>query len=72
MAALFDKTELCGMTLKNRFFRSATWDGLARPDGSLTDDLYAIYENVAKGGVGAIVTPPLRMFLRMIGRWKAA
>lgn len=56
MAALFDKTELCGMTLKNRFFRSATWDGLAMPDGSLTDDLYAIYENVAKGGVGAIVT----------------
>ena len=56
MKTLFDKTEFCGMTVKNRFFRSATWDGLARPDGSLPEELYQIYENVAKGGVGVIVT----------------
>lgn len=56
MKQLFDQTNLHGLKLKNRFFRSATWDGLVRPDGSLTDEVYEIYENVAKGGVGTIVT----------------
>lgn len=56
MKGLFDATDFCGLKLKNRFFRSATWDGLVRPDGSLPDNVYEIYEAVAKGGTGAIVT----------------
>ena len=56
MKTLIDETEFCGMKLKNRFFRSATWDGLVRPDGSLTDEVYERYEQVAQGGVGTIVT----------------
>ena len=42
--------------LKNRLVRSATWEGIARPDGSVTEEAYDIYEELAKGGVGAIIT----------------
>ena len=42
--------------MKNRLFRSATWDGLACPDGTLNDEIYAIYRELAEGGIGAIVT----------------
>ena len=34
MADLFEPSEINGMTLSNRFVRSATWDGLAMDDGS--------------------------------------
>ena len=33
MLDLFEKTEIKNMTLKNRFVRSATWEGLAGEDG---------------------------------------
>jgi len=42
--------------LKNRLVRSATWEGIAKPDGSVTEEAYQIYEDLAKGGVGAIIT----------------
>ncbi len=44
------------MTLKNRFMRSATWENMATEDGHMTDKLYDIYEELAKGEVGLIVT----------------
>ena len=44
------------MTLKNRFIRSATWENMATEDGHMTDKLYAIYEELAKGDLGLIVT----------------
>lgn len=56
MKTLFDQTELAGMILKNRFFRSATYDGLADERGHLTQELFQVYEKLARGGVGAIVT----------------
>lgn len=56
MKTVFDSTLLRGMRLKNRLIRSATWEGLAHPDGTLTDELIRIYEELAKGGVAAIVT----------------
>lgn len=56
MKSLFDKTELAGMRLKNRFIRSATYDGFADKNGHMTKKLYKIYENLAKGGVGTIIT----------------
>jgi len=34
MRQLFEKTKINQMELKNRFIRSATWEGLASPDGS--------------------------------------
>ena len=53
---MFDKTEITNLKLKNRLFRSATWEGLANPDGTLTDEVYKIYEALADGGVGTIIT----------------
>ena len=56
MKSLFDQTQLAGMTLKNRFVRSATYDGFADEKGHMTEALFRVYENLAKGGVGAIIT----------------
>lgn len=56
MKSLFDKTELAGMRLKNRFIRSATYERFADENGHMTKKLYEIYEDLAKGGVGTIIT----------------
>lgn len=56
MKSLFDKTRLDGLRMKNRFIRSATRDGLADERGYLTPQLLQIYEELAKGGVGTIIT----------------
>lgn len=56
MKTLFDKTKLQGIDLKNRFVRSATWEGLATWDGHLTDELVNVYEELANGDVGLIIT----------------
>lgn len=56
MKSLFDQTKLAGMKLKNRFIRSATYDGCADESGHLTEELFQVYENLAKGGVGTIIT----------------
>lgn len=56
MKSLFDQTQLAGMKLKNRFVRSATYDGLADERGHMTEALFQVYENLAKGGVGTIIT----------------
>ncbi|GAB6096747.1 NADH:flavin oxidoreductase [Desulfatiferula olefinivorans] len=56
MKRLFEPTRLGGITLKNRFFRSATWEAQAEESGHMTDKIMALYENLAKGGVGAIIT----------------
>ncbi len=39
MAELFECTSINGMRLANRFVRSATWEGLADKDGSVTPRL---------------------------------
>lgn len=56
MKTIFEKKQLNNITLKNRLIRSATWEGIASPDGSVTEEAYEIYEELAKGGVGAIIT----------------
>ena len=56
MKSLFDLTQFSGIKLKNRFFRSATYDGLADERGHMTEELFQVYENLAKGGVGTIIT----------------
>ena len=53
---LFEHTAIKNMKLKNRFFKAATWEALATDDGHMTDDLYKIYEELAKGGVSTIIT----------------
>jgi 2,4-dienoyl-CoA reductase-like NADH-dependent reductase (Old Yellow Enzyme family) len=56
MKNLFDKTKIKNIELKNRFIRSATHEAMASADGNITDKLLQIYEDLAKGGVGLIIT----------------
>jgi 2,4-dienoyl-CoA reductase-like NADH-dependent reductase (Old Yellow Enzyme family) len=56
MKSLFDETHLAGLNLKNRFIRSATHDALADERGHMTPALFQIYEDLARGGVGTIIT----------------
>lgn len=56
MKSLWDKTTIGKMELKNRFFRGALWEGLADSKGHLTSELSSIYEELAKGGAGTIIT----------------
>jgi 2,4-dienoyl-CoA reductase-like NADH-dependent reductase (Old Yellow Enzyme family) len=56
MPSLFDVTTLGTMQLRNRFVRSATWEGMAGDDGSVTDRIIDMYAGLAEGGVGLIIT----------------
>ena len=56
MSILFDQTTINGMTLRNRFVRSATWEGMAAEDGACTPRLTALMGQLAEGGVGMIIT----------------
>ncbi|MHC1730017.1 MAG: hypothetical protein AB9866_29140 [Syntrophobacteraceae bacterium] len=42
--------------LVNRFVRSATWEGLAGEGGEVTPKLTRIMTELARGGVGLIIT----------------
>ena len=53
---IFEPVEVGGLRLKNRLVRSATWEGVAAPDGSIDETTYAIYDELARGGVGLIIT----------------
>ena len=56
MPKLFEPTVINAMTLSNRFVRSATWEGMATEDGACTPKLTDLLVNLAKGGVGLIIT----------------
>lgn len=56
MKTLFDKTVLKGMKMKNRFVRAGLYLALAGEKGRLTPEIFKIYEKLAKGGVGTIIT----------------
>ena len=56
MSKLFESSAINGMALKNRFVRSATWEGMAADDGTVTQKLIETMTALARGGVGLIVT----------------
>ena len=56
MAELFEHTSISSMSLPNRFVRSATWEGLADKDGSVTGRLIDMMIELAKGEVGLIIS----------------
>jgi 2,4-dienoyl-CoA reductase-like NADH-dependent reductase (Old Yellow Enzyme family) len=56
MAELFEPAVLNGLTLANRFVRSATWEGLAGPEGYATEGLTRLLMDLARGKVGLIIT----------------
>lgn len=56
MKQIFEEVNLKHLHAKNRLVRSATWEGIAKRNGGLTDESYKVYEELAKGGVGTIIT----------------
>ncbi len=56
MNRLFESSAINGMQLANRFVRSATWEGMAGEDGSVTPKLIETMTALAQGGVGLIIS----------------
>lgn len=53
---LFEAFNLAGLELKNRLVRSATYEKRADVDGFVTEETVSFYRELAKGGVGLIIT----------------
>ncbi len=53
---LFAPYKIGLMELRNRFVRSATWDGTADGTGAVTDSSVAMYRELGQGGVGLIIS----------------
>jgi 2,4-dienoyl-CoA reductase-like NADH-dependent reductase (Old Yellow Enzyme family) len=54
---MYSKPKKIGLIeIKNRFVRSATFEGMATEEGYVTDQLVELYKTLAKGGVGLIIT----------------
>lgn len=56
MSRLFEPTIISGLQLNNRFVRSATFEGMAKDDGSVTPALIDLLVHLARGGVGLIIS----------------
>lgn len=56
MSILFDPIKIGTTTFRNRFVRSATQDWLTHSDGTVSEAQLALYEQLAAGGVGLIMT----------------
>ncbi len=56
MPDIFTSWKLGRLELHNRLVRSATWEGMAGEDGTPSDDLINLTANLARGGVGLIIT----------------
>lgn len=56
MSILFQETRIGNLVLKNRFVRSATWEGMAESDGRVSPQLVEHMAELAAGGVGLIIT----------------
>ncbi len=53
---LFEPYRVGNLEVRNRWVRSATWDGTADESGAVTDNSVAIYRELGEGGVGLIVS----------------
>ena len=56
MKTIFENVNVGGIPVKNRIIRSATQEGLAVNNGHIGPELISVYETLAKGGVGTIIT----------------
>lgn len=50
------KEEFSWQRYLKRLIRSATWEGIAAENGGITEPAYSIYAELAKGGVGTVIT----------------
>ena len=53
---LFEPSSAGSLKMRNRFVRSATWDGSADEQGAVTDQSLDIYRELGKGGIGLIIS----------------
>jgi len=56
MDKLFEVTTIKSLNLRNRFIRSATWEGMADDCGACTPQLADFFCTLARGEVGLIIT----------------
>lgn len=56
MSGVFQSGEIAGLSLSNRFVRSATWEGVAAADGGVTPALIQTMRALAEGGLGLIIS----------------
>ena len=56
MPNLFAPGTIGHLSLKNRIVRSAFMENMASPGGLPTSDTLRLYERLARGGVGLIIT----------------
>ncbi len=54
--SLFEPATIGTLELKNRFIRSATWDGMADDLGNPTEAMAELFRNLAAGGVSLLQT----------------
>ena len=66
MDVLFTSQMIGNVELKNRFIHSATYEGMADPDGRVTKPLINRYRLLAQGDVGLII--PGFMYVHPLGR----
>lgn len=52
---VFDEGFIGGLSVKNRFVRSATWEGMATEEGSVTPPLIDLMRRLAQGGTGLLI-----------------
>ena len=53
---IWQKAKIKDVELKNRIVRSATNEHLGTIDGCITEDYIKVYNDLAKSGVGLIIT----------------
>ncbi len=63
---LFAPYKIGNMEMRNRFMRSATWDGTADEAGAVTGRSLALYEELGRGHIGLIVTG--HAFISLLGQ----
>jgi 2,4-dienoyl-CoA reductase-like NADH-dependent reductase (Old Yellow Enzyme family) len=56
MSLLFSPATIGKLTLRNRFVRSATYDGCAEKGGIVSQQQVRLFSDLADGGVGLIIT----------------
>ena len=53
---LFDRLRIGSLEARNRFVRAATYEGAADAQGHVTTEVMRLYRDLARGGVGTIIT----------------
>lgn len=66
MSVLFTPQRVGHVDIKNRFVHSATYEGMADPDGQVTDTLIKRYRQLAQGEMGLVI--PGFMYVHPLGR----